>query len=60
MNHPTHKLKAYTGEPHKPLVFCEHCGKEEGEGLSEPCDKKYAAKWELMAEERIDKNNQTS
>lgn len=37
MTHFTHKLKAYTADPRKPLVFCCLCGKEEDEGLSEPC-----------------------
>jgi hypothetical protein len=41
MNHPSHKLKAYTADQFKPLVFCELCGKEETEGLSEPCTKKF-------------------
>jgi len=31
MSHPTHKLKAYTGDVRKPLVFCSECGLEDTE-----------------------------
>lgn len=31
MAHSTHKLKAYTGDVYKPLVFCQNCGVEETE-----------------------------
>lgn len=41
MTHATHKLKAYTGEYNKPCVFCEKCGKEQDEGLNEPCTNEY-------------------
>lgn len=37
MIHPTHSLKGYTADAHKRLTFCEKCGKEEDEGLNEPC-----------------------
>lgn len=37
MPHFSHKLKAYTADPRKPLVFCVLCGKEEDEGLNEQC-----------------------
>ena len=41
MPHSTHALKAYCADAHKPLVFCELCGKEEDEGLNEPCAKTF-------------------
>lgn len=37
MPHSSHKLKCYTADPKKPLVFCCLCGKEEDEGLDKPC-----------------------
>lgn len=38
MSHPSHKLKAYTGDVRKPLVFCTNCGLEEGEvSIHAPC-----------------------
>ena len=43
MNHPSHQLKAYTGHYNKPCVFCAKCGKEEDEGLEEPCSNKFYA-----------------
>ena len=44
MIHSTHKLKAYTGDVHKPMSFCEKCGKEADEGLDYPCPGKFYAK----------------
>lgn len=44
MIHKTHRLKAYTADPNKPLVFCSKCGKEEDEGLEELCSEKFFAK----------------
>ena len=44
MIHPTHNLKAYTGDFNKKLVFCVNCGKEEDEGLEEPCTNKFYVK----------------
>lgn len=41
MIHSTHKLKAYMGDVNKPCVFCQKCGKEENEGLEEPCTGKF-------------------
>lgn len=41
MPRPSHTLKAYTGEWRKPLVFCESCGREEDEGLNEPCPETF-------------------
>jgi hypothetical protein len=41
MIHNTHKLKAYTADPRKPLVYCEKCGKEEDESLNDPCNEKF-------------------
>lgn len=40
MAHPSHELKAYTADVQKRLVFCVKCGKEEDEGLNEPCSGK--------------------
>jgi len=40
MAHSTHKLKAYISD-YKRLVFCELCGREEDEGLDDPCSKKF-------------------
>jgi hypothetical protein len=37
MPHPTHRLKAYTADANRPHVFCFLCGKEEDEGLDNPC-----------------------
>lgn len=44
MTHPTHKLKAYTADVHKPLVFCQLCGKEESEGLELVCTEQFYQK----------------
>lgn len=41
MPHHTHKLKAYTIYYYKPLVFCALCGREEDEGLEQPCSEKF-------------------
>lgn len=42
--HPTHRLKAYTGDVNKRHLFCERCGKEEDEeGIKEPCPGKFYA-----------------
>jgi len=41
MPHPSHKLKCYTADPRKPLVFCTLCGKEEDEGLNNECTKTF-------------------
>lgn len=52
MSHPSHKLKAYTAEVHKRLIFCELCGKDEEEGLEEPCANKFYAKGVDLEKER--------
>lgn len=39
-NRPSHSLKAYTGDPYKPLIFCSKCGQEEGE-LDQFCSEIY-------------------
>lgn len=44
MAHHSHNLKAYTGDHHKPLVFCSLCGKEESEGLDGPCSETFYEK----------------
>ena len=44
MAHLSHKLKAYTGDYRKPLVFCSECGKEEDEGLNDACTKTFYVK----------------
>lgn len=44
MAHSTHRLKAYTADPRKPLVFCFLCGKEEDEGLNDPCAETFYQK----------------
>lgn len=44
MPHPTHKLSAYCGDPHRKTVFCTECGQEESEGLEEPCTNKFYQK----------------
>lgn len=42
MPHYTHKLKAYTADYKKPLVFCTECGKEEDEAeINQPCCKTF-------------------
>lgn len=41
MPHNSHRLKAYIADFRKPHVFCELCGKEESEGLDQPCTKKF-------------------
>lgn len=42
MAHLTHRLKCYTGDHNKKLVFCEMCGQEEDEaGIHEPCTEKF-------------------
>ena len=41
MSHPSHNLKAYTGDHRKPLVFCQLCGKEESEGLDNVCTENF-------------------
>jgi len=33
MAHPSHSLKAWTGDVNKPLVFCQLCGVEDAENL---------------------------
>lgn len=40
MIHTTHKPKAYMNDVYKPLVFCSLCGREEDEGLDQPCTEK--------------------
>ena len=38
MAHRSHKLKAYTGDVNRPLIFCENCGLEEQEvSIHAPC-----------------------
>lgn len=38
MPHPSHSLKAWTGDVRSPLVFCAACGKEESEvEINQPC-----------------------
>lgn len=44
MIHPSHELKAYTGDVNKRTEFCIFCGKEVEEGLGEPCTKKFYVK----------------
>lgn len=44
MNHPTHVLKAYTGDVNRRMTFCVKCGKEEDEGLDQPCTEKFYVK----------------
>lgn len=45
MSHPSHKLKAWTGDAFKPLVFCENCGQEETEAsIHLPCAKTFYEK----------------
>ena len=45
MPHPSHKLKAYTADYKKPLVFCSECGKEEDEAeINWPCNKTFYIK----------------
>lgn len=41
MPHSSHRLKAYMADPHKPHTFCESCGREEDEGLNEPCPETF-------------------
>ena len=41
MAHYTHLLKSYAGDPGKRLVFCSKCGKEEDEGLNDPCEETF-------------------
>lgn len=31
------------GDVHKPTVFCDKCGKEEIDGLEQPCTEKFYA-----------------
>jgi hypothetical protein len=52
MPHPTHSLKAWTGDPNKPLVFCAACGKEESEpDINQPCTETfYVPKLDLKTE----------
>ena len=52
MIHPTHRLKAYMGDFQKKLIFCDKCGKEEDEGLEEPCANKFLVREVDKQEER--------
>ncbi len=44
MIHSTHKLKAYCGDVNRKSLFCEKCGKEEDEGLNDPCTGQFYCK----------------
>ena len=52
MSHPSHKLKCYTGDHRRPVVFCENCGLEDHEAsIHLPCVKTfYVGKLDLNVE----------
>lgn len=55
MTHLTHKLKAYMADVNKPLVFCELCGKDESEDLSNPCAETFYQKPVDIIVPKVDK-----
>ncbi len=56
MAHVTHKLKAYTGDYNKPLVFCEDCGYGDDEAaIHEPCNQKFIKMTEEFFNQEVQK-----
>ena len=54
MPHFSHSLKAYMGEPNKPLVFCAMCGKEENEvEINQPCAETFYVRTVDLKTEKV-------